>query len=66
MPQQRQRVSPVPGRRKPCRTGSETINAQLLRICFYKRFLLQSQTDSSRVEHEMVAAATLAPSTLRA
>jgi hypothetical protein len=40
MPQRRQRVPPVPGRCKPCRTGVESINTQLSRIRSYKRFLL--------------------------
>jgi hypothetical protein len=39
----RQRVAPVPGRRKSCRTGIETINTQLSRIPTYKRFLLQGR-----------------------
>jgi hypothetical protein len=37
--------------RKPCRTGIETINAQVLRICFYKRFLLQSRARNGCRSH---------------
>jgi hypothetical protein len=42
-PPQRQRVRPLPGRVKPCRTGSEAINTQLSRMRLYSIFSLQGQ-----------------------